>query len=145
MLLFPQKTKYKKHQKGKNNLRRSDFNYIFPKRGFYGLKVEETIRIKSNQIEAARKVIRKRIKKRYRLLPKTGVFSDRVSTRKSSGIRMGKGKGNLDYWYTTAKAGRILFELSYQLPKGIAFKALKAASRKFASRCKIISKYSNIF
>jgi len=144
MILFPQKTKYKKHQKGKNQFHGKESSYVLPKKGFYGLKLLNTVRIHSNQIEAARKVIRKRIKRKYKQQPYCNVFSDRVATKKSSGIRMGKGKGNLDYWYTTAKKGRILFELYQKIPKSIAFKALRAASLKFSSSCKVITKYNNI-
>ena len=144
MLLFPQKSKYKKHQKGKSSFKGFESTSFFPKNGFFGLKILKTTRIKSNQIEAARKVIRKRIKKKYRLQPRSNVFPDRVATRKSSGIRMGKGKGNLDYWYATVGEGRVIFELGRLLPKGIAFKALKAASWKFSNGGKVFMKFTNV-
>jgi large subunit ribosomal protein L16 len=144
MLLFPKKTKYKKHQKGKSCLKRVEMRYIFPKRGFFGLKIADTIRVRSNQIEAARKVIRKRIKRRYCLAPYSNIFADRVATRKSSGVRMGKGKGNPAFWYSVACRGLILFELSILLPKAIARKALQAASYKFPAKCKIITKFGNV-
>jgi large subunit ribosomal protein L16 len=144
MLLFPAKTKYRKHQKGKSHLKGIESSYVLPKKGFFGLKLLETVRVRSNQIEAARKAISKRVKRKYKQRPLCSVFSDRIATRKSSGIRMGKGKGNLDYWYTPVRKGRILFELRLKVPRVIAFKALRAASKKFSSRCKVLSKYNQI-
>lgn len=144
MILFPKKTKYKKHQKNKRAFSRGENNYILPKKGFFGLKILSTIRLKNNQIEAARKVIRKRIKKKYKIKPLLIGFTDKIATRKSSGVRMGKGKGNLDFWYFFAKKGRIIFELNRRIPKGVISKAFRAAGFKFGSSIKIISKFNNI-
>lgn len=144
MILFPSKTKYRKHQKGSNNFKKNEYNYIMPKKGFFGLKILKTIRLKTNQIEAARKAIRKRIKKKYKIKPLLIGFTDRVATRKSSGVRMGKGKGNIDFWYFYAKNGRIIFELNKKIPQGVAYKAFNAAGFKFGASIKFISKFRNI-
>jgi large subunit ribosomal protein L16 len=142
MLLFPRKTKFKKHQKGFYRFKGLEHGLILPKNGFYGLKLLTTSRIKNTQIEAARKAIRKRIKKKYREQVKINVFTDCVATRKSSGIRMGKGKGNLDYWYSCVKGGKIIFELKKKIPKSVAKKAFMAASFKFSVKSKFIEKYN---
>ncbi len=144
MILFPSKTKFRKHQKGSKNFSKEEQNYILPKKGFFGIKILRTTRLKSNQIEAARKAIRKRIKKKYKIKPLLIGFTDRVATRKSSGVRMGKGKGNVDFWYFCAKSGRIIFELSKKIPQGVAIKAFNAAGFKFGSSIKFISRFSNI-
>lgn len=144
MLLFPRKTKYKKHQKGKFRFCKNEVNYILPKNGFYGLKVLNTGRILNNQLEAARKVIRKRIKRKFCQTLKINLFTDLSSTKKSSGVRMGKGKGNLNFWYSCASKGKIIFEVSKDVPKGVAKKAFSVAFFKFSVRCKFIETFKNL-
>jgi large subunit ribosomal protein L16 len=144
MIIFPFKSKFKKHQKGSLSFDKKEQRYILPKKGFFGIKILKSIRLKSNQIEAARKAIRKRIKKKYKVKPLLIGFSDRIATRKSSGVRMGKGKGSLDFWYFFAKSGRIVFELNKKIPKTIAEKAFRAAGFKFSSSIKIISRFKNL-
>jgi large subunit ribosomal protein L16 len=144
MILFPSKSKFKKHQKGSTNFDKKEQRYILPKKGFFAIKVLKTERLKSNQIEAARKAIRKRIKKKYKIRPLLIGFSDRVATKKSSGVRMGKGKGNLNFWYFFAKSGRVIFELNKKIPKIIAYKAFRASGFKFGTGIKFICKFKNL-
>jgi large subunit ribosomal protein L16 len=141
MLLFPRKTKYKKNHKDIGKFLNYEHKYNIPKFGFYALKLKRSTRITTNQIEAARKVIRKRIKKKTKERINIAVFTDKIATKKSSGVRMGKGKGNFNYWYTIGASGRIIYELSYKIHKNNAVNALKAASSKFPVKCKIISRF----
>jgi large subunit ribosomal protein L16 len=148
MLLFPspEKTKYKKMHKGgeSTKLGRIENRYFSPKKGFYALKAIESGKIRSNQLEAARKMIRKKIKRKIKNSLYISVFPQLSRTKKSSGVRMGKGKGNLDYWYTPVKRGRILFEIKRKIPRGQAHTALKKAMSKFAVKCKIVEKYGAV-
>ena len=141
MLLFPRKTRYKKNHKGIGKFLNSEHRYNKPKFGFYALKIKKSTRITTNQIEAARKVIRKRIKRKTKEKINIAIFADRIATKKSSGVRMGKGKGNFNFWYTIAVSGRIIYELSYKIHKNNAINALKAASSKFPVKCKIIHRF----
>src|ERR1700679_3727411 len=123
MLLFPVKMKFKKHRKYKGKLKRSDFVKILPNNEFFfGLKILETNRISFNQIESARRVIRKKIKKKFLDQILINNPTDIPVTRKSSGVRMGRGKGNFLFWASIVKTGRVLFEFNKKIPFSILIK-----------------------
>jgi large subunit ribosomal protein L16 len=151
MLLFPspEKTKYKKMHKGgekrQGSFSKIEYGYFIPKKGFYGLKAVEGGKIKSNQLEAARKMIRKKVKRKIKNSLYINVFPQLSRTKKSSGVRMGKGKGNLDYWYVPVKKGQIIFEIKRRIPRGQAHTALKKAMLKFPMKCRVIDKFSEVF
>lgn len=135
MLLFPAKTKFKKAHKRYKHLERSEFNYNQPLAGFFGLKTLFSFRITALQIEAVRKSVAKNLKKRFKNKLKITFFPDIPVTKKSSGIRMGKGKGNVDHWCFLIKKGRVLFELDAKaIDKAAAFHCFLLASRKLPSR-----------
>jgi large subunit ribosomal protein L16 len=112
MLLFPAKTKYKKSQKRCINLIKKENNYNYPTIGFSGLKSLVSCRLTASQIESVRKIISKNLKKKNKVKLKFVIFPDLPVTKKSAGIRMGKGKGNIEYWCFLLKRGRIVFELN---------------------------------
>lgn len=107
MILIPKKTKYKKLQKGllfKVALRGTKLNF-----GNYGLKTMVSTRITAKQIEACRKILKKRTKHlgKYWLR----VFPHYPVTQKVQGSRMGKGKGAVSYWVAKIKKNQILCEV----------------------------------
>lgn len=105
---IPKKTKYKKYQKGHPakgiSIRCNSLSY-----GKYGLKALKSGKITAKQIEAIRRTIMRKTKKLGKLWIR--VFPDIPVSLKPAEVRMGKGKGNVEYWISKIKAGRILFEL----------------------------------
>ena len=104
--------------------------------GSYGLKATTQSRVRSNQIEAARRVI-------SRTLGKTGkiwirIFPDRPVTKKAAEVPMGKGKGDPDYFMFEVKPGRILFEID-GVPEDVAREAMRKATAKLPLKTKFIS------
>jgi len=138
MLLFPSKMKFKKYQKQRRRFKGVDVNYSFPKRGFFGLKALEPSRIRSNHLESIRRYIQRRIKKKMREKLQICVFPDLPVTRKSSGIRMGKGKGAIEYWCTPIFTGRILFELGKSVNHNEAIWGLLKAGKKLPVKSKVV-------
>jgi len=137
-LLFPNKLKYKKYQKQKRRFKGIENSYFFPKRGFFGLKSILSRRIRSNHIEAVRRYIQRRIKKKMREKLQVCIFSDLPVTKKSSGVRMGKGKGAIDYWCSPVFVGRILFELGSSVNFTEAFWTLAKAGSKLPVKSKVV-------
>ena len=106
-MLAPQKVKYRKPQKGRMKgmaIRGSHVSF-----GTFGLKALEPGWITSRQIEAARIVLSRSIKKVGKVWIR--IFPHKAITKKPAETRMGKGKGSPEYWVAVIKPGRILFEL----------------------------------
>ena len=129
-MLFPKKVKHRKWQVGRlSEERRSrpDTRGITVAFGSYGLKATSPARVRSNQIEAARRVI-------SRTLGKTGkiwirIFPDKPITKKPAEVGMGKGKGDPDHFVCEVRPGRVLFEID-GVPEEIAREALRKATAK---------------
>ena len=96
--------------------------------------------ITSRQIEAARRAMTREIKRGGNVWIK--IFPDKPITAKPAETRMGKGKGNPEYWVAVVKPGRVLFELEYS-DRNIAVNALKLAAQKLPIKVKIIEKGEN--
>lgn len=138
-MLFPKKVKYRRFQrmrsnpnKKRNTTRGAAINF-----GAYGMKAMTQKRIRSNQIEAARKVI-------ARTLGKTGrvwirIFPDRPWTQKAAETGMGKGKGDPQGFEVEVLPGRILFEIS-GVPEDLARNALLKAGKKLPIKVKFVTK-----
>ncbi len=139
-MLSPKRTKYRKMHRGRlkgTASRNNKLNY-----GSYGLQSLESVWLTSRQIEAARLVITRYIKKTGKLWIK--VFPDKSVTARAKESRMGSGKGAVEFWVAIIKPGNILFEIS-NISNEIANKALKIASYKLPIKTKIlISKEINI-
>jgi large subunit ribosomal protein L16 len=134
-MLLPNKTKYKKQFKGKLIGKTSKgFKIIF---GKYAIKSLKESYITSAQIESARRIIVRKMKRLGFLWIR--IFPNNPITKKSTEIRMGKGKGNVSFWVAKIKKGQILFEIS-----GISLEdsidILKSASNKLPIKTKIIFK-----
>ena len=134
-MLFPKKTKYKKQFKGKIIGKTTrGCQIIF---GTYALKSTEEARLNSRQIEAGRRAIVKQMKRIgflwIRVFPHTPV------TSKPAEIRMGKGKGSVDFWVSRIQKGQIIYEIS-GISKENAFDALRSGACKLPIQTKQISK-----
>ncbi|MDR0890890.1 MAG: 50S ribosomal protein L16 [Endomicrobium sp.] len=133
MLLMPKKTKYKKMHRGRLKGKATSGNYLVF--GSYGLQALEPVWMKSNQIEAARITLSKFIKKGGKIWIR--IFPDKPITKKPAETRMGKGKGDVQYWVAVVKPGRILFEIE-GIHANEAKKALRLASNKLPIHTKIL-------
>ena len=134
-MLQPQKTKYRKQFKGRiHGKAKGNYQLNF---GSYGLKALEPERITSRQIESARKAITRYLKRAGRMWIR--IFPDVPVSSKPAEVRMGKGKGSLEYWMCRVKPGRVMFELD-GVESEIAREALTLAAAKMPIRCKVIQR-----
>ena len=132
MLLQPRKTKYKKTRKG--ILRRLEFKANTIRFGEFGLKSEVAGVISARQIEAARRTIVRKTKRKGNVWICT--FPNLPITAKPTESRMGKGKGAVSHWVARVRGGTTLFEVC-GIPKHIAIEALKAGSKKLPVKTKL--------
>ncbi len=134
-MLLPKRTKYKKAHKGriKGNAKGGS-TLAF---GAYGLKALEPERITSRQIEAARRSITRYMKRVGKLWIR--VFPDIPVTKKPTDVRMGKGKGSVEYYVFRVKPGRIIFELD-GVPEEVAREALMRAKAKLPFDAKFVTR-----
>jgi len=105
-MLFPKKTKYKKMYRKDSYKKEFRVNCLV--HGDFGIKSLRSCRLTAKQLESTRKTMLKKMKKMGRILLR--VFPDVAITSKPAEVRMGKGKGLLDYWCSNINSGRILFE-----------------------------------
>ncbi|WMC19570.1 MAG: 50S ribosomal protein L16 [Enterobacteriaceae bacterium PC38] len=136
-MLQPKKTKFRKMQKGRN---RGIINNNL-KFGIFGLKSIEHGRLSSKQIESARRSIKRIIKKQGKIW--ICIFPDKPITKKPLEVRMGKGKGNVEFWVSLIKPGTILYEIN-GISEEIAREAFKQASSKLPIKT-IFSKKRKIY
>jgi len=124
-MLQPQKTKFRKQHKGRIHGKAhsgSKLNF-----GSYGLKAINPGRITARQIEAARRAITREMQREGRVWIR--IFPDVPVTKKPAEVRMGKGKGSVEYWVSRIHPGRILFEID-GINEDIAKKALLLGAAK---------------
>jgi len=134
-MLMPKRVKYRKQQRGKRRgkaLRGSNIDF-----GEYGLKTLEPAWLTDRQIEAARVALTRFIKRGGKVWIR--VFPDKPVTIKPAETRMGKGKGNPEYWVAVVKPGRILFELEGVTP-AIAKEAFDLAAHKLPIKTRMVSR-----
>ena len=132
-MLQPKKTKYRKAFKGRiHGAAKGGFSLNF---GSYGLKTVEPERITARQIEAARRAITRQMKRQGRVWIR--VFPDLPVTGKPAEVRMGKGKGNPEFWVARVKPGRIMFELD-GVPHEVAEGAFERAAAKLPIKVKMV-------
>jgi len=139
-MLFPKKVKHRKwqtHRKNPNKTRVAtrgvDVSF-----GSHGLKAQTGARITSNQIEAARKVISRQMKKGGKLWIR--VFPDRPYTSKPAEVGMGKGKGDLSGYQFEVLPGRILFEVD-GVTDELARETLRKAGTKMPVKTKVVTRH----
>ena len=134
-MLLPKRVKYRRVQRGRMTGKATRGNVV--SHGEYGLQALEPAWITSNQIEAARIAMTRYIKRGGKVWIK--IFPEKPVTQKPMGVRMGKGKGALEYWVAVVKPGRVLFEIS-GVPEDVAKEALRLATHKLPCKCKIVSR-----
>ena len=105
--------------------------------GEYGLMAMEPTWITANQIEAARVVINRTMRRGGKVWVK--IFPDKPVTSKPAETRMGSGKGSPEYWVAVVKPGRVMFELA-GVDEEISRRALQLAAYKLPIKCKIVSR-----
>ena len=108
-MLVPAKTKYRKAQKGGKKILGTAASGNTLKFGSSGLKALEPGKLNSKQIESARKVITRYMKRAGKLW--IMVFPHTPVTQKPAEVRMGSGKGNVEYWVALIQPGRVMFEM----------------------------------
>ncbi len=124
-MLQPKRTKFRKQHKGRNRgLAHSGNKVSF---GEYGLKATGRGRLTARQIEAARRTITRTVKRGGKLWIR--VFPDKPITKKPLEVRMGKGKGNVEYWVAQIQPGRMLYEIE-GVSDELARRAFELASAK---------------
>jgi large subunit ribosomal protein L16 len=124
-MLQPKRTKFRKQFKGKNRglaFRGSDVSF-----GEYGLKATARGRITARQIEASRRAMTRHVKRGGKIWIR--VFPDKPVTKKPLEVRMGKGKGSVEYWVAQIQPGRMLFEME-GVSEELAREAFQLAAAK---------------
>lgn len=135
-MLMPSRVKFRKQQRGgMKGIATSGNKIDF---GEYGLKALEPAWISAKQIEASRVAINRILKKGGRLWVR--IFPDKPFTKKPAETRMGKGKGEPEYWVAVVKPGRVLFELG-GVPEEVAQLAFKKAAAKLPIKTKFVERY----
>ena len=138
MPLMPKRVKYRKVQRGSRKGTATSGNSLAF--GEYGIKCLGRGWIKSNQIEACRVAINRHMKRKGKLWIR--IFPDKPVTKKPVEVRMGKGKGNPEYWVAVVKPGTMLFEVS-GVSEQIAKEALRLADAKLGFRTKLVMRQSH--
>ncbi len=134
-MLQPKRTKYRKQFKGRiKGVAKggSDLNF-----GAFGLKAQEPDRVTARQIEAARRAITRHMKRAGRVWIR--VFPDVPVTSKPTEVRMGKGKGSVEYWACKVKPGRIMFEID-GVSEGLAREALTLGAAKLSVKTRFVQR-----
>ncbi|MDP1541447.1 MAG: 50S ribosomal protein L16 [Moraxellaceae bacterium] len=134
-MLQPKRTKFRKVHKGRNTglaLRGSTVSF-----GTIALKSVERGRITARQIEAARRAISRRIKRGGKIFIR--IFPDKPITKKPLEVRMGKGKGSVEYWVAEIQPGKVLYEID-GVPEALAREAFVRAAAKLPLKTTIVTR-----
>jgi len=131
--LMPKRVKYRKQQRGR--MKGKAFSGADVQFGEFGLKALDPAWVSNKQIEAARVAITRKIKRGGKIWIR--IFPDKPVTVKPAETRMGKGKGNPEFWVAVIKPGRILFELQ-GIPEQLARDAFKLGASKLPIRTKFV-------
>ena len=124
-MLLPKRTKFRKVQTGRNRglaIRGSKVSF-----GEYALKATGRGRLTSRQIEAARRALTRKVKRGGKIWIR--VFPDKPITEKPLEVRMGKGKGKVEYWVCQIQPGKVLYEIE-GVPEELAREAFALAAAK---------------
>ena len=134
-MLQPKRTKFRKAHKGRIHGEAkggTELNF-----GTYGLKADQPERITARQIEAARRAMNRYMKRQGRIWIR--IFPDVPVTQKPTEVRMGKGKGSVEYWAAKVKPGRIMFELD-GVTEPVAREALRLGAMKLPIKCRFVKR-----
>ena len=133
-MLMPKRVKYRKQMRGrmKGKARRGAEIHF----GEFGLQALEPAWISARQIEACRRAMVRAMKRRGKVWIR--IFPDKPITKRAAESRMGKGKGEVEYWAAVVKPGRIMFEIGGDVNESIALEALRLASYKLPIKTKVV-------
>ncbi|MFC0245741.1 50S ribosomal protein L16 [Falsochrobactrum ovis] len=134
-MMQPRRTKFRKQFKGRirgNSKGGTELNF-----GAFGIKALEPERVTARQIEAARRAITRHMKRAGRVWIR--IFPDLPVTGKPTEVRMGKGKGSVDYWACRVAPGRVMFELD-GVPEDVAREALRLGAAKLPVKTRFIQR-----
>ncbi|MDT0650522.1 50S ribosomal protein L16 [Autumnicola edwardsiae] len=132
-MLQPKRTKYRKQQKGRMKGNAGRGHRL--SNGTFGIKSVDSSFITSRQIEAARIAATRYMKREGSIWIK--IFPDKPITKKPLEVRMGKGKGAVEYWAAVVKPGRIMFEIG-GVSMDVAKEALRLAAQKLPVKTKFV-------
>jgi large subunit ribosomal protein L16 len=139
MPLLPKRVKYRKNQRGsRTGTATRNVSIAF---GEYALQTLERAWITNTQIEAARVALTRHMKRKGKLWIK--IFPDKSVTKRPPETRMGKGKGNPEFWVATVRPGNLLFEID-GVPESIAREALRLAATKLPIRTRFLSRHAAV-
>ena len=134
-MLQPKRTKFRKQMKGRNRgLAQAGNKVSF---GEYGLKALDRGKLTARQIEAARRAMTRHVKRVGKIWIR--VFPDVPVTKKPLEVRMGKGKGNVEYWVCKIQPGRVLYEME-GVDEEIAREAFKLAAAKLPFKTAFVTR-----
>ncbi len=132
-MLAPKRIKYRKQQKGR--MRGTAYRGNTVAFGEFGLQSLEPGWITNRQIEAARVAMTRHIRRGGKVWIR--IFPDKPITKKPAETRMGKGKGNPEYWVAVVKPGRVMFELE-GVAEPVARRAFELAAAKLPVKCRVV-------
>src|SRR5688500_8546933 len=137
-MLQPKRTKFRKAHKGRNRgMAKGGFTLNF---GSHGLKALEPERVTARQIEAARRAITREMKRAGRVWIR--IFPDLPVSKKPTEVRMGKGKGSVEFWAARVKPGRIVFEID-GVPEDVAKEALRLGAIKLPITTRVVTRIAD--
>ena len=134
-MLQPKRTKFRKQMKGRNRGLAQVGNKV--SFGEYGLKAVERGRITARQIEAARRAMTRHVKRGGKIWIR--VFPDKPISTKPLEVRMGKGKGNVEYWVAQIQPGRMLYEME-GVSEDVAREAFRLAAAKLPLKTVVVTR-----
>ena len=138
-MMQPKKTKFRRAHKGRikgNTKGGSALNF-----GQFGLKALEPNRVNAREIEAARRAITREMKRQGRVWIR--IFPDVPVSQKPVEVRMGKGKGAVEFWAARVAPGRIMFEID-GVPEAVARESLRLGAAKLSVRTKIVARLEGL-
>ncbi len=133
-MLQPKRTKFRKMQKGRNRGLAVGTDISF---GTFGLKAVGRCRLTARQIEAARRAMTRAVKRQGKIWIR--IFPDKPITEKPLEVRMGKGKGNVEYWVALIQPGKVLYEMD-GVSEEVAREAFTLAAAKLPVKTTFVTK-----
>lgn len=133
-MLMPKRYKYRKQMRGRMKgkaYRGAEVHF-----GEYGLQALEPAWITARQIEACRRAMVRAMKRRGKVWIR--IFPDKPITKRAAESRMGKGKGDVEYYAAVVKPGRIMFEIGGDVVESTALEAMRLASYKLPIKTKVV-------
>ncbi len=134
-MLQPKRTKFRKTHKGRNRGLANAGNEV--SFGTFGLKATSRGQLTARQIEAARRAMTRHVKRQGKIWIR--VFPDKPITEKPLEVRMGKGKGNVEYWVAQIQPGKVLYEMD-GVPEALAREAFALAAAKLSVQTTFVTR-----